>query len=205
MAIEPQIDDQTENNFLEQLASSERSARGKGTMGLFFLSSQRSAATDNLEDDIREVLECEWAKLPNRGAHFVEGLHQTLLEEEGLLIIEITAMALATQGEDGLTTLLSSNDSGDFAIRSKVAIGIGILRSQARWAVPTLLRRLEREHVPLVFSDILRALVRIGGSEAEEGLALLLKKAQQNSLRSGTSESVINKAISHLRQRHRES
>ncbi len=97
-------------------------------------------------------------------------LATTVLTDEGLLTIEIAAIALATEGEDGLTELLRWRSHRDFAIRSKVAIGVGSLGPRASWTVPTLVRWLSREPMDLIQADLVRALGRIGGRDAMAAL-----------------------------------
>src|SRR5687768_14877874 len=121
----------------------------------------KDAAEDSL-DSLRLALESEWAAIPldKRGA-LVGPLVRTLLEDESPLVVEIAAAALATQGEDGITSLLEHMEHSDFCVRSKVAIGAGLLTNSARWAIPRLVRAVMVERMSLVSGDLVRAISRI--------------------------------------------
>jgi HEAT repeat protein len=143
-------------------------------MGVFKRARASLSPEHDLADRFREALTVEWRDVgPSREA-LVNPLVTTLTQEENLLTIEIAAMALATQGEDGLTALMAVLGHDDFAVRSKAVIGIGLLDRSARWAVPLLRRALVDEPVWLLTADLLRALGRIGGQEAEATLCAVL-------------------------------
>ena len=159
---------------LEKLASADSTTRSQGAMGVFKRARATLSPEHDLADRLREALSVEWREVGPAREGLVGSLVTTLTEEEGLLTIEIAAMALATQGEDGLTALMPLLEHKDFVIRSKAVIGIGILDRSARWAVPILHRALRKEPVWLVTADLLRALGRIGGQNAEAALCSVL-------------------------------
>lgn len=164
----------THPSSLEHLASADPKTRARGANEVFKRARATFTPEHDLLDRFREALRIEWQQVgPTRQA-LVEPLVTTLTQEESLLTIEIAAMALATQGEDGLTALLPLLHHDDFAIRSKAVIAIGLLDRSARWAVPVLRRALMDEPVWLVMADLVRALGRIAGKEAEATLLSLL-------------------------------
>ena len=83
-----------------------------------------------------------------------------------LLTLEIAAAALALEGEDGVTELLSLGTHAEFETRSNVAVSLSLLGRSARWPVPTLIRFLDREPVEWIGRQIIWTLGQIGGREA---------------------------------------
>ena len=157
----------SDSSKLEMLASSDPQRRGRAAFAI----TMQSCVGDDAEDDpggaLRLFLENEWSAIAlEKREGLVKPLVTTLLEDESLLVIEIAASALATQGEDGITALLEHIDHPDFCVRSKVAIGTGLLNKAGRWAVPRLLRAASTERVPLVRGDLVRAINRIENADA---------------------------------------
>jgi hypothetical protein len=124
------------------------------------------------------VLEEAWRDTQAPHGELSAGLVETILTDPGLLTIEIAANALALEGEDGVTELLTLGRHPDFAIRSKVVIGLSLLGRSARWAVPTLIRFLEKEPVEYVARLIIATLGRISGPEAIATLERLASAAE---------------------------
>ena len=120
----------------------------------------------NYVDRLGSVLLEEWRAVGTRSPLLVAPLVQALCQDPALHTMEVIALALALQGEDGVTELVELLDTSDFAVRAKAANAIGALRKSARWAVPKLLRALQAESNGIVTFSLLNALGRIGGKEA---------------------------------------
>ena len=122
-------------------------------------------------DRLRHVIEREWSAVGPARHELVDPLVSRFRSPDTSMVdMEVIAAALALQGEDGLTELVSFVKSDDFILRHKAAVGLGALDRSARWAVPTLLRVLTAESQPLVQKNILAALGNIGGSAAVAAL-----------------------------------
>jgi HEAT repeat protein len=96
--------------------------------------------------------------------------------DSDLLTMDALAMALAMQGEDGAGELLPLLRSDDFTIRHMAAVGLGLLDRSGRWAVPALIQALSVEDQPLIVTNLVTALGRIGGQAAILGLSGMLDR-----------------------------
>lgn len=184
---------------LEDLASPDSATRSRGASRMFGLALKELSDEHDLLDRFSIALSAEWRAVGGPREALVPGLVTTLTEEKSLLTIEIAAMALAAQGEDGLTALVDLLDHRDFAIRSKAVIAIGLLDRSARWAVPTLIRAISRESVGLVVADLIRALGRIGGTEATNALVALLANLDQAANPDDGLKADVVRALAHAR------
>ena len=128
-------------------------------------------------ESANDVIQADLDTLGSLAAALIPGWCRALLEDEDLLVNELAAVALALQGEDGATELLTHLDHEHFAIRSKVVIGFTALGRHARWAVPSLIRAHSEEPTWYVRSLLIQCLGRIGGSRAVAALESLLYKA----------------------------
>jgi hypothetical protein len=144
------------------------------------------------------VLEETWREIPNSRPQLVAGLVHVVRTDPSLLTIEVAAGALALEGEDGVTELLTLGTQADFAIRSKVVIGLSLLGRSARWAVPALIRFLDRERVEYVARLIVSTLGRIGGREAIAKLKELASVAERDM--TGELAAEINTALGQATQ-----
>lgn len=174
MTVDPLADNESN---LDKLASAEAKNRARGAQGI--LASVASAFSEEPAarlDQMREALLAEWRRVGARREELVTPLVATLTTDRSLLTIELAAMALATQGEDGVTALIDLLHHRDFAVRSKAVIAFGLLDQTSRWAVPRLVEALSREPVWLVSADLVRALGRIGGGNARAALASLIER-----------------------------
>ena len=159
---------------LESLASTDPVERARGARRVFQRTLGELSDDHDLLDRFKVALAVEWREVGANRERLVSGLVTTLTEDQSLLTIEMAAIALAAQGEDGLTALVDLIDHPDFAVRSKAVIGIGVIDGSARGAVPILVRAISREPVWLVVADLVRALGRIGGREAGDALVSIL-------------------------------
>jgi hypothetical protein len=146
-------------------------ARKRAWISLLRLS---HAATGDVEQRFGVVLEEAWDGVREDRAALVQALALVVQTDPSLLTIELAAWALAVEGEDGATELLSLARHRDFSIRSKVAIGFAMLGRRARWAVPALIRALEHEPVDYVARCLLRTLGIVGGPEAIQALERII-------------------------------
>jgi hypothetical protein len=145
---------------------------------LFSLGRGVAPATVTPTERLAKVIEEAWHTTKIARADVVAGLAETVRNDPGLLTIEIAAASLALEGEDGVTELLALCGVADSSIRSKVVLGLSLLERSARWAVPALIRSLEREPVDFVTELIVHALGRIGGRDAVAELERLLADAE---------------------------
>ncbi len=154
----------------------------RGAAAIALLSERRAIAPQgaSTQERLALVLEKAWRETPISRPVLVAGLVEVVRTDPGLLTIEVAAGALAVEGEDGVTELLTLSTDADFAIRSKVVIGLSLLGRSARWAVPTLIRFLDRERVEYVARLIISTLGRIGGREAIAKLKELASVAERD-------------------------
>ena len=124
------------------------------------------------------VLEDAWRDTRAPRAEFVAGLMKAVRTDEDVLTMQVAAAALALEGEDGVTELLTLGTHDEFAIRNTVAIALSLLGRSARWAVPTLIRFMDREPLEYVRQHVTTTLGQIGGREAIAKLEELLWDAQ---------------------------
>jgi HEAT repeat protein len=124
-------------------------------------------------DTTRAVILMEWRALGARGGLLVGPLLHVLRSDSSLLTIEVAAIALALQGEEGASEIVHMLQSADFVMRHKAAVALGVLDGAARWAVPSLLTALQREGEPLVVINLVNALGRIGGTRAQQAIQIL--------------------------------
>ena len=150
-------------------------------------------------DAMRPVLINEWNGLGPLRRFCSDGLIQAFRTEEDLITMEAIAMALALEGEDGLTELVSLAASDDFVLRHKAAVGIGVLHRSARWAVPSLIKALREEEQPLVVYNLLNAIGRIGGAEAVEFLESMYGFHREAAVQDGDLLEQLEQALSHAR------
>jgi hypothetical protein len=113
-------------------------------------------------DSLGPVRRCLWASLTS-----------VFRVEPEMIGMEVMAIALAIEGEDGLSELIGFLESDDFIFRHKAAVGFSALGRTERWAVPLLMRALDRETQPLIVANIAAALGRIGGTDAVAALEAL--------------------------------
>lgn len=93
--------------------------------------------------------------------------------------VHLLAHVLAAAGEDGATELVPLLDHQDRIVRRCASAGLGWLGPQARWAVPTLGRRLTEDPSEYAKNFWLAvALGLIGGREAIRVLERGLARAQ---------------------------
>jgi HEAT repeat protein len=152
---------------LRDLASSDRARVGDLIRALLDRRRSGSLAELDASESLARALADEWEALGREGASLVPALSAAFQHPDtGLLHAEIVGMALAQQGEDGMGELVGLLDSDDFVLRHKAVIGLGTLGRRGRWAVPALVRLLERESQTLVVWNVIDALGRIGGQPA---------------------------------------
>src|SRR5690606_12361302 len=117
--------------------------RRRATASLFTRVGRSRASAGGLMDGLRSVLLDEWEALGPRSPLLVAPLALAFREEPSLMTLEMIAMALVLQGEDGATELLPYLASGEFALQHKAAVAFGLLDRSGRWAVGAILRALE--------------------------------------------------------------
>lgn len=115
---------------------------------------------------LADAVESVWHELGEPGQELVPSLAHTMTTARGCLTVEVAGMVLGLQGEDGLTELVALTSHHDWMVRWSAYVGFELAGPPARWAVPTLIRRLRTEQAPLSTDTILRALGKIGGPEA---------------------------------------
>jgi len=144
---------------------------GTSISGLRVAATRRIMAMSPMDDYhgdyLPDFMRREWQALGSAGAERVRWLDQAMRVEDSLMAIELIAVALGVQGEDGLVSLLDLLGHHDFSIRHKAAIGLGAAGGAARWTVPAIARHLEREPVGMVTMSLLISLMAIGGPRAE--------------------------------------
>jgi hypothetical protein len=155
--IQQTIKYQTPAAALRDLAGTNSAYRARGSLALCH---QWKPQT------LKNTIESAWRELGEPGQQLVPDLVRTIVTESACSPVEIAAMALGLQGEDGLTELIALTRHGDFVVRWSAYLGFELAGPSARWAIPTLLRQLRIEQQPLHTDAILRALGTIGGSEA---------------------------------------
>jgi hypothetical protein len=115
---------------------------------------------------LQDTIESAWRELGEQGQELVPELVRTMVTEQGCMPVEMAAMVLGLQGEDGLTELIALTQHGNWMVRWSAYLGFELAGPSARLVIPTLLRRLRTEEPPISVDAILRALGTIGGSEA---------------------------------------
>src|SRR5438132_3652673 len=93
-----------------------------------------------LRERLTLLLEKAWGEIGRSRADIVAGLVEAIRTDPTSLTVEPAAAALALEGEDGVTELLTLTTHGEFVVRKKVAAALSLLGRSARWAVPTLIR-----------------------------------------------------------------
>jgi len=134
------------------------------------------------------LLEEAWGEIGTSRAAIVAGLVEAIqtdptpltltVEGAAATLAEAAAAALALEGEDGVTELLTLTNHGEFVVRKKLAAALSLLGRSARWAVPTLIRFLDHEPLEYVGREIIATLGQIGGREAIAKLEELVWAAQ---------------------------
>jgi hypothetical protein len=175
---------------LAGLMANDTAARGSAAFHACELVVPPADSDQGLTTAIVQLFDDAWRRFSGDRWAAVKKLATTVLTDEGLLTIEIAAIALATEGEDGLTELLRLRFHRDFAIRSKVAIGVGSLGPRARWAAPALVRWLSRETMDLIQTDLVRALGRIGGRDAMAALRRMDASILPNMVRTALDDAL---------------
>ena len=176
---------------LWSLAGPDPELGGQAVGNLMRLARDGERSELDISDALKQVIEREWNALGRYGRHLVTPLAEILRQDEGLMRIELAAMALALQGEDGIAELLELLGSDDFVLRHISVAGLGLLDQRGWWAVPKLLRLLAEEPQPLVSINIVQALGRIGGTGAVAALATLYKESRE----SGASDTLLTEAL----------
>lgn len=148
--------------MIEKLASSDRQIRARAAEAITLRSREGMYPAKDPSDSLRLVLEEEWREISLEAREaLIDPLVRTLLEDERPVVMEIAAAALATEGEDGFIALLDQLDHPEVSVRSKVAVGAGLLNDSARWALPRLFQAATTERESLVRGDLVRAIGRI--------------------------------------------
>lgn len=148
---------------------------------------------------LRLVLDQEWDSMGPVRRFLWAPLASAFRIEPQLIGMEVMAMALASEGEDGLSELIGLLESDDFIFRHKAAVGFGALGRTERWAVPVLLRALKREPESLIVSNIVAALGRIGGQKAEGVLEALYAQQRASDQPDPLLVQQLEEALSHAR------
>ena len=151
-----------EGTAIQNLAFNDREVKARAAEAIVVRSRGSGRAAQDPSDSLKLVLEEEWKEISIDGRQaLVDALARTVLGDERPLVMEIAAAALATEGHDGLTALLTHLDHPDSSVRSKVACGAGLMNDSARWALPRLFKAATTERVSHVRGDIVRAISRI--------------------------------------------
>jgi hypothetical protein len=148
---------------------------------------------------LRVVLDEEWNSLGPVRRFLCDPLASAFRVEQQMIGMEVMAMALAVEGEDGLSELLGFLESDDFVFRHKAAVGFGALGRTERWAVPVLMRALRRESQPLIVANIAAALGRIGGADAVIALEALYAQERASDHPDKLLVQQLEEALSHAR------
>lgn len=166
---------------LLRLASSDETVRRKAVLELVAKDLNDGAEeTQPFAQRTVSLLEDEWASITSEKDRVIGSLSRIIADPQtDLLSVNILAYALASAGEDGVTELLGLLEHDDFSVNTYAAEGIGALDNRARWAVPALIRFLERAHQPWTHDTIIRALGNIGGAEAISVLQAVAAGARQ--------------------------
>lgn len=117
----------------------------------------------------KDAIKRAWSELGEIGPRLVPDLVRTVVTyvaNEGFWPREAAGMVLGLQGEDGLTELVPLTRHEDYVVRWTAYLGFEVAGPRARWAVPTLLRQIRMERLPLHRDRILCALGTIGGPES---------------------------------------
>lgn len=148
---------------------------------------------------LRLVLDQEWTSMGPMRRFLWAPLASAFRDEPQMIGMEVMAMALALEGEDGLSELFGLLESDDFVLRHKAAVGFGALGRTERWAVPALVRALLQEPQPLIASNIVAALGRIGGEEAVGVLEGLYAQQRASDQTDALFVQQLEEALSHAR------
>jgi HEAT repeat protein len=179
--------------MLRELASDNPAARCRATADIMDQESTSSSSDDvPLHQRMIRRFEEEWRLVgPNREALVSQLARLFATPGTSLLQVNLLAYALASEGEDGATELISLLGHDDFSVHTYAAEGIGALDNRARWAVPALLHALEQPSTSWTRDVIVRALGNIGGREALAALQSLAARAR----RAGSAEQQFLEAL----------
>ena len=163
------------------LASADQAVRRRAAVQLLEKTSSDGAnETEPLAQRTVSLLTEEWASITADRENLTRSLSRIIADRQtDLLSVNVLAYALASAGEDGVTELLALLEHDDFSVNTYAAEGIGALDNRARWAVPALIRFLERADQPWTRYTIIRALGNIGGAEAISILQAVASVARQ--------------------------
>lgn len=166
---------------LLRLASSDQAVRRRAAFEI--INRTRSDAAEEIQPLAQRavsVLSEEWRSITDQKDRIIGALSETIADPKtDLVSVNILAYALASAGEDGVTELLGLLEHDDFSVNTYAAEGIGALDNRARWAVPAIIRFLERARQPWTRNTIIRALGNIGGADSISRLQALASRARQ--------------------------
>lgn len=160
---------------IEMLAS--RDARGPpaGAFGILKRAQSESPGLETTEGMV-EACRAEWREIESGRAELVSAILRTLMTYRDIVVAESCAMALATEGEQGLSALIELHNHEHGGMRNMAFLGLGFLDRSSRWALPQLLRSLSQQPVGSAKAGIVFALGHVGGIEAKAALSSLVEQ-----------------------------